>query len=311
MKPLRNLRFALGFVLWGQLVLLAPVMQAQEEDGDVLEATIASQLREALSLDPTTLAALDVKAVDVYDLAFDAISDAADRKELLRPFMEWSQYTHRACADAWTKKDFDAVLADQVEAIDAFLQNGGDWSEGYRELFDEDGLAALRNAAANAVLESPLRLLELSEEQRAILWSAQALRDRALLNPYISHRASWVAIAWEEYWKTVEETLTREQYDGLSYYYERLEANLPGVLEVESQVFEDSKQAAASRWFPILAELRPHARELMPQAVAWARGTLSLTRGWWRSALAILAEARPAAKPTMTLGMAGPPPKSD
>lgn len=311
MKPPRNLRFALGFVLWGQLVLLAPVMQAQEEDGDVLEASIASQLREALSLDPTTLAALDVEAADVYDLAFDAISDAANRKESLRPFMEWSQYTHRACADAWTKEDFDAVLADQVEAIDAFRQNGGDWSEGYGELFDEDGLAALRNAAANAVLDSPMRLLELSEEQRAILWSAQALRDRALLNPYISHRASWVALASEDYWKTVEEALSKDQYEALAYYYERLEANLPAVLEVESRVFEDSKQAAASKWFPVLAELRPYARELLPQAAAWARSTLSRTGGWWRSALAILAEAQPAAKPAMTLGMAGLPPKSD
>lgn len=258
------------------------------------EATIAAQARESLSFDPFTLAALEVDSVDAYNIALDSIADALLRNGTLAPLVQRCCVARAACADAWDSPDYNAVLLELTDAIQNLKHNAGDWSDDFDEAFDQEDAEALSNAALNIVLESPMRLLPLDAQQREALWEAQALRNHDVFHPETRHRAAYLALAQEDYWRKVEQILSSEQYALLTIYYERIAANLPDLLEAENQAFDESRHAALPHWKPFFASVHPHVGSRILRAIGWVQ-TISLPRAFgWKEMLGLPA-ADPAA----------------
>lgn len=287
------------------LVLCTPAA-ADEVSGNEPEpeASIAAQLREALSFDPFTLAALEVDPADAYRIALDAIGEALIRGETLQPLVLRCQAARSSCAEAWNREEFQIVLAELSAAIEDLKLNKGDWTDDHGEDFDENDSIALANAAANIVLDSPIRLLELDPEQREALWNAQALRDHHVFHPGVRHRSMYQAWAQQTYWSTVEQTLSPEQYADLTAYYERIESNLPTILEVENQAFEESRHASLPIFRAFLASKRPQMREMVPRVFGRFQQKRLEISSWLESLLSVFVQTEPPPVPTTTLGMA-------
>lgn len=252
------------------------------------EAMVSGQLREALSLDPVTLAALSIDSLAAYGIAFDGIADALVREETLLSLAELAREARSACAIAEGQEGFDAVRIELAAAIADLVANKGNWSDGHVEGFGQNELAALSNAASNIILESPIRLLALSVGQRDALWEAQVRRDQVLLHPGTCRRGHWTRAAVDEYWLAVEQTLTQEQLNQLENYYIALEANLPEILLGESDAYGDSRHGALPGSRPHLAKiLSPRVRELYASVSEWIRRTGAVPDRWWRKAGAV------------------------
>ncbi|MCG3132468.1 MAG: hypothetical protein FLDDKLPJ_03318 [Phycisphaerae bacterium] len=269
------------------------------------EATYASQVREVMSLDPITLAALGVAPLDAYNLALGAMDDAVLRKELLDPLVNQCLAARAACGAIHVQEDYDVVRAGVEQAVAMLSANQGEWFQGDEQLFDQNDQTALENAQANIILESPLRLLALSPEQRSLLWEAQAERDFWTLNGSTRRRSALVAKAWDEHRASVEQILTTEQFAELAAYVEQVNTRLPGILASESDAFNDARHAAARGWRPFLARVGPRVREVVPALVDALRRALP---SLWtlRAAVPATSAARPSAA-ARSVGGAAPP----
>lgn len=286
------------------LGLVTCVAGAQSDDRP--DATVASQVREAISLDPTTLAALDVDSQTAQTLALDAIDDAQARLEMLAPMSQRCMAARAACAYAWGQEDIDAVFMELSAALAALSENQGERRGDNGGAFDQDVLDALDRAAANIVLDSPIRLLDLDADQREILWNAQAVRNSYILNPETAHRAASQAAAWEDYWRTVEQTLSPQQYAELTQYYENIDAHLSDIMAAEDSAVVATQEASLRGWRQFFANLRSPAQRLVPQALVWVARKAYVGRAWLTSVMSRVTVApRPAGSIT-TLGLAQP-----
>lgn len=193
----------------------------------------AYRLRMALGFDPIILAALDVPQLTYDSIVSGAIDYANLNYKTVGPLLDTLYDSVSALGEPAADLDPTDAVADIKAAHAAIRADEAQLETQLTQTLNPGTQLELSNAAANAGLDSILRLLPLSEKQRNALWTATVVRDAVIRNPYRWHRASIVAAAREEFEARTQEILTMEQVNTLDAYIVMAEANLGWALDRE------------------------------------------------------------------------------
>ncbi len=248
-------RAGLGRVFGVGIVWLAAATPCAFAQGEIDEqATAGYALRVALGYDAITLAVLDVPTVTYDTIALSAILHAQNNLEALTPVLAQWYEARFGLGDPTAADNTEDAITAVTDAYAAVLHNLADVETNFVELLDDDGQAGHAHAVDNAGLDPLLRLLLLSQQQRADLWSATLARDAIVRNPYKWHRTSLCAAARAAFADEVEQILTDEQLGQLGTYESLVEENLEWAMERDQIAYETASQyASAARFAPYLA----------------------------------------------------------
>ena len=222
------------------MILITPAL-AQPTEWDR-----AWWFREQVGLSPTDLAALGVEA-EAHEALIEAVREHfADHAETDGAAIDRLSAARRKAAGtiSWGRDpgaDFDRLRTERQAVIRAL----GSPAEDARDLLPEEMRPYVVRAVANAGIDSPYRLLNLTAEQRTQIMAMQRQRDTVLLDARQRHRPTRLDAARERFAEAVEELLTEEQQTELERFNENIEADLEDVWEIELAGYPDDEYAQA------------------------------------------------------------------
>ena len=202
--------------------------------------------REQVGLSPTDLAALDVEA-EAHEALIEIVREHfAEHAETDGAVIDRLSAARRKAAGtiSWGRDpgaDFDHLRTERQAVILAL----GSLAEDAREMLPSGMRPYLVRAIANAGINSPYRLLNLTAEQRTQIIALQRQRDTVLLDARQRHRAARLDAARECFAEAVEDLLTEEQQTELAVLNANIAANLEDVWAIELADYPADEYAQA------------------------------------------------------------------
>jgi len=203
----------------------------------------AWEFRDQIGLSPADLAAMRVDAQtqdQLTTLIRDAlesggtVSDAQQAAPSPSDAIDGLTQAERALTEgvSWgrdPREAFDRVWAARAALIEALQP----LSNAAREALPEQLRPYVARAVANAGIDSPYRLLDLTPEQRAKITSLQEQQARVTRDARQWHKLKHLAAVQDRFAKEVRGLLTAEQQAEVDRLNRNIEANLDAVWQVE------------------------------------------------------------------------------
>jgi len=208
----------------------------------------AHSLREALGYDALRLAVLGLSA-EQYDAILSITAEHTAKAQVqLAPAIAAYVRTHQQQVAASETPEFFGQAVDNTRLGSQRLQQlTGELAQALRSQLSAAQQAGYDRLVANPDLEPPLALVgDLSEEQLAILTTAQRERDRLLAMPENWHRQGIRTQAQVSFEMIVTQTLNPRQLEEARQLTAQQEAGLQVLMEREILAYETANAGASS-----------------------------------------------------------------
>ncbi len=266
---------------------------AQHEEWDH-----AWRSREVVGLAPTDLAALNVAPATQRQLAVAYREHVASPEADTRPLVALADALRAVGGEAsWGRDLGDAFDQAQSRRADLILAMQP-IAEAALADAPPDGeclVPYLLRAVANAGIDCPYRLLDLTEEQRAQILTRQEQRDQVLRDARQWHRVRYLESVQAQFAGDVRGLLTEGQRIELADFEVNIDNNLVAVWAVELEDYPLEEEGAAGKLdLPRMAkQLLADAREALRQAKSVAGQLAPWLAAWEPKTPPAVAKATP------------------
>ncbi len=217
--------------------IVSPVSLADEQ---APVCKLGAELREATGFGPMVLAALGVDAQTHAAIAGAADAYCETNRQTVEPLLVALRTARQEAMKAIEKnEDVATKEAAVADAMSSLRTAASSVVTTMRSHLTQDQQARIDQWAANARLDAPLCLLDLTSQQRQTLLAAQIARDLVALHPKMRKNIAAVNTARATFEDVVTATLTQEQQATLASFKTALRENLVTILQREESRCSD------------------------------------------------------------------------